>query len=229
MFDAAGAKEVSRQVSRWQREERQKSGEGFVYLGDEFYLLAGVPLPEAEEYDGFPQLDNGVGLLRNFLEDWERSRASAPMTQPEKPLRLDIVCGTAAAPVFGELLAAVRTEGLRLRLLPVENRFFGDSVNVSGLLTGQDILQALRAQGEPRDGVLFPASALRSGEDVFLDDMKLADMERALGVPAVPVLSGAELYNVLAHWGERRPRRTREALYTWQGNAAYTKLGEGAG
>ncbi|MBQ7516703.1 MAG: DUF512 domain-containing protein [Schwartzia sp.] len=228
-FDAAGADAVIRQVSRWQKENRQKSGENFVYLGDEFYLLAGAPLPEAAEYDGFPQLDNGVGLLRNFLEDWEKSRTTASMAEPEKPARLDVVCGTAVAPVFGELLATVRTGKRQLRLLPVENRFFGGGVNVSGLLTGQDILRALRAQETPRDGVLLPASALRSGEDVFLDDMTLTDMEQALGVPVVPVLSGAELYDVLAHWGEAHRLRRDGKLYTWQGNAAYTKLGEGAG
>ncbi len=230
MFDAAGAKAVIRQVWRWQRQERQRTGEGFVYLGDEFYLLAGEALPEAAEYDGFPQLDNGVGLLRNFLEDWGKSRAKGPMPQPEKPVRLDIVCGTAAAPVFEEVLSPVRTETLRLRLLPVDNRFFGGGVNVSGLLTGQDILRALREQGDDRDGVLLPASALRSGEDIFLDDMRLADMERELGVPVVPVLSGTELYEALAHWNTLRPRRVTDgALYTWQGNAAYTKQREGAG
>ncbi len=227
LFDAAGARAVIEQVSRWQRQERQATGEGFVYLADEFYLLAGEPLPGAADYDGFPQLDNGIGLLRNFLEDWARCRAAGPIPDPARPLRLDIVCGTAVAPAFEEILAAVRTERLRLRLVPVENRFFGAGVNVSGLLTGQDILGALTADETPRDGVLLPASALRSGEDVFLDDMKLAEMERQLGVPTVPALSGADLYGALAHWGQAGPAPgDGKPLYTWQGNAAYTKLGE---
>ena len=225
LFDRAGAARVIRQVRRWQVRLRRETGRSFVYLGDEFYLLAGSEFPPVTEYDDFPQLDNGIGLVSNFVAEWEKSMA-AHGTAYAAPLHLDVICGTGIAPVFKEILAKLSTPGLTVRLVPVENVWFGSSVNVSGLLTGRDIEAALQAVDGPRDGVIIPRCALRSGEDLFLDDYPLAVLQERLQVPVESALSGAELHDLLCHWGEKRRHVPKERFYTWQSNAAYTKLEE---
>ena len=99
-FDREGAEGVIRQVMPWQERSRREEGNTFVYLGDEFYFLAGREIPPKEEYDGFPQLDNGIGLTRSFLCDWEDAMVSASRPVSGKTCRLDAVSGTAVAPVM---------------------------------------------------------------------------------------------------------------------------------
>ena len=223
LFDRSGADRVIYQVRRWQDRLRRETGRSFVYLGDEFYLLAETPFPAAVEYDDFPQLDNGIGLVPNFVEEWEQSVAKC-VAAYVAPLHLDVVCGTGVAPVFQRLLAQLSLPRLTVRLVPVENAWFGSSVNVSGLLTGRDIEAALQAMKGPRDGVIIPRSALRSGEDVFLDDYPLTALRERLQVRVEAALGGGELYALLSHWGEKRHQDPKERFYTWQSNAAYTKL-----
>lgn len=225
LFDREGARRVIEQVRCWQARLRQAAGRSFIYLGDEFYLLAGEDFPTSEEYDDFPQLDNGIGLVRNFLDDWAEN-AGGSQEDYEWPLHLDIVCGTAVAPIFRDLLGGLRLRNLRPRLVAVENDWFGSSVNVSGLLTGRDIAAALMALPGPRDGVIVPRCALRSGEDIFLDDYSLAEMKEKLQVRIETALGGSELYHLLHHWDKEKRRKQRERFYTWQSNAAYTKLEE---
>ena len=88
-----------------------RSGRSFIYLGDEFYFLAGRPLPPTEMYDGFPQLDNGIGLARNFIDEWEK--AASPAAGYQEPLHIDVVTGTSVAPMFRELIAALEDENLK--------------------------------------------------------------------------------------------------------------------
>lgn len=227
LFDRAGAARVVRQVRRWQARLRREKGRSFVYLGDEFYLLAQAAFPPAAEYDDFPQLDNGIGLVPNFVAEWE-TRATKCGAVYEAPLHLDVVCGTGVAPVFRRLLQNFFAPHLTVRLVPVENVWFGSSVNVSGLLTGRDIEAALQAVEGPRDGVIIPRCALRSGEDVFLDDYPLTALQERLQVRVEPALGGAELHDLLCHWGKKRPSAPKERFYTWQSNAAYTKMGGNA-
>ncbi|MGP1366082.1 MAG: DUF512 domain-containing protein [Schwartzia sp. (in: firmicutes)] len=223
LFDRAGADRVIKEVRRWQERLRRERGRTFVYLGDEFYLLAEAVFPPASEYDDFPQLDNGIGLVPNFLAEWEE-RAAKGGASYEEPLSLDVVCGTGVAPVFQRLIEALSLPHLTVRLVPVENAWFGRSVNVSGLLTGRDIEAALNALEGRRDGVIIPRCALRSGENVFLDDYPLEALRERLRVRVESALGGAELYDLLAHWGERETGDPSERFYTWQSNAAYTKL-----
>lgn len=223
LFDRAGADRVIKEVRRWQERLRLERGRSFVYLGDEFYLLAEAAFPPASDYDDFPQLDNGIGLVPNFVTEWEKSVAEGSASY-EAPLFLDVVCGTGVAPVFQRLIEALSLPRLTVRLVPVENVWFGRSVNVSGLLTGRDIEATLNALEGRRDGVIIPRCALRSGEDVFLDDYPLAVLRERLRVRVESALGGAELYDLLAHWGERATGTPTERFYTWQSNAAYTKL-----
>lgn len=220
-FDADGAKKVIEQVRHWQEKMRKQTGKNFIYLSDEFYLLAGVPLPKAEEYDGFPQLDNGIGLTRNFIEQWKETKINRDNYQ--KPLKLDIICGKSAGKVIKNLVDELNIDNLNANVLALENEFFGHEVTVTGLLTGQDIIKNLKQNKANRDGIIIPSCALREGEDIFLDDYTLEDIKKAFPDEEVKVASDAiMLKNLLADWHNIKCERSK-AIYTWQSNASYTK------
>ena len=220
-FDREGAARVIDQVEAWQERMRAEEGRTFIYLGDEFYFLAGREVPPTEMYDGFPQLDNGIGLTRNFIEEW--AKASVAMDDEDDEARIAVVSGTAVAPVMEQLARELDPDARRIHVLPVVNEHFGATVNVSGLLTGHDIMQALNALTHEVDGVLIPASALREGEDVFLDDMSLDAMRESFpSVRIEPVATGRDYREALAAWGAYHRERPSGG-YTWQSNAGYTK------
>lgn len=220
-FDAQGAKKVIEQVRHWQEKMRKQTGKNFIYLSDEFYLLAGEPLPKAEEYDGFPQLDNGIGLTRNFIEQWKETEINPNNYQ--KLLNLDIICGKSAGKVIKNLVDELNIDNLNANVLALENEFFGHEVTVTGLLTGQDIIKNLKQNKANRDGIIIPSCALREGEDIFLDDYTLEDIKKAFPDEEVKVASDAiMLKNLLADWHNIKCERSK-AIYTWQSNASYTK------
>lgn len=222
-FTREEAEGIIESVGQWQEKLRHEIGKTFVYLGDEFYFMAGREVPEAEYYDGFPQLDNGIGLTRSFLCDWETGTFQGKSY--EEPFYLDVISGTSVAPVLERLAGEemLRQPNLKVRVLPVDNEYFGTSVNVSGLLTGVDILRTLeRAEGR-RDGILIPESALRSGEDIFLDDMTLEFLRGHFpDIRIEPVQTGAEYRRALSDFRSYHESRS-SAAYMWQSNAGYTK------
>jgi NifB/MoaA-like Fe-S oxidoreductase len=221
-FDKESAGRVIDQVEKWQRKIQQEEGRTFIYLGDEFYFLAGRPVPGTEFYDGFPQLDNGIGLTRNFINDWEEYEGEEG--DYEEPVYLDVVSGTSVAPMLQDLADRAKKNNLHVRVVPVVNEYFGSTVNVSGLLTAQDIIRTLKALPGERTGILLPESALRSGEDIFLDDVSLTDFAREfLGARVEPVQSGADYHKALVDWHNYHKNRSGETAYMWQSNAAYTK------
>ena len=218
-FDRDGAARVIDQVEPWQEKMRAEEGRTFIYLADEFYFLAGREVPPAAMYDGFPQLDNGIGLTRSFIGEWDAAKERGAACSAH----LAVVSGTAVAPVLAAKARELDPLEQNIFVMPVENRHFGAMVNVSGLLIGADIAAALREMPRTVDGVLIPASALREGEDVFLDDMTL-DALRAK-FPALriePVATGADYYAALSDWGHYHRTRASGG-YTWQSNAGYTK------
>lgn len=220
-FDREGAARVIDEVERWQKEIRAEEGRTFIYLGDEFYFLAGREVPPAEMYDGFPQLDNGIGLTRNFIEEW--SSMDPPSGKVNQPAKLAVISGTAVAPVMEQLAREIDPDGVRIRVLAVENIHFGATVNVSGLLTGYDIMQALHGISDQVEGVLIPSAALREGEDVFLDDVSLDDMRESFpGLRIEPVATGRDYREALSDWTHYHRERISGG-YTWQSNAGYTK------
>ena len=186
-FDKDSAAKVIAQVEKWQQRVRAEFGRTFVYLGDEFYLLAEKELPPAEYYDDFPQIENGIGMTRNFIEEFHSLTANSY----QLTAKIDVVSGTSFAKVLRELVDVPN-----VRIVPVENKFFGERVNVSGLLTGGDIIEALR-DGK-RDLILIPSTALRAGEEIFLDDVSLDEM-RKIFAPAkvLPIHDGAEFRRAL--------------------------------
>lgn len=186
-FTQAEAARVVDEVERWQARCLEEAQTRFVFLGDEFYLAAGRPWPPEEAYEGFPQLENGVGLVRDFLATWERQEAGQAAMPPAGEIW--VAAGASAARVLEPLFAA--PSWAYVRLLPVENAFFGPAITVTGLLTGSDILAALRRREDRPARLILPGVALRKGETVFLDGMTLEDFCRQAGC-AVAVAYGAE-------------------------------------
>ena len=221
-FDRDSARLVIKQVETWQKKIRRRSKQTFVYLGDEFYLMAGLDVPPEDFYDGFPQLDNGIGLTRSFIGDWNDC---SPRVVDDRPSKLIAVAGTSIAPILQRLAneEVRRRKNLAVEVIPIENKFFGARVNVSGLLVGRDILDALQSLDRKADGILIPESALRSGEDIFLDDMTLGELRQSIGTRIEPVLSGSDFRRALADFGSYRKLRAAETNYTWQSNAGYSQ------
>ena len=237
-FDKESAARVVEQVEAYQRQQREKDGRTFIYLADEFYLLAGRELPPAEYYDGFPQLDNGIGLARNFMEEFAAAVAEADDSKAalaahkqqdnrdnRAKLRLAVVSGTSISPLMAELAESISGAGEQVTMVPVPNHHFGTTVNVSGLLTAKDMLAALQDVAGKVDGILIPESALRTGDNVFLDDVSLSDFCARLPCRVETVGSGREYFHALTDWDNYSGVGDTAASYMWQSNAAYTKRG----
>ena len=237
-FDRESAVRVVEQVEAYQRQQREKDGRTFIYLADEFYLLAGRELPPAEYYDGFPQLDNGIGLARNVMEEFAAAVAEADDSKAalaahkqqdnrdnRAKLRLAVVSGTSISPLMAELAESISGAGEQVTMVPVPNHHFGTTVNVSGLLTAKDMLAALQDVAGKVDGILIPESALRTGDNVFLDDVSLSDFCARLPCRVETVGSGREYFHALTDWENYSGVGDTAASYMWQSNAAYTKRG----
>lgn len=174
-------------AERWRERLLKKLGTRFVFPSDEFYLAAGRPLPEDGEYEDYEQIDDGVGMLRLLETEFSEAYADLPeeRKQPGGGKTLLAACGVSAAPFLRQMFAAHPLTGLTVDVRALENGFFGPSVTVSGLLTGGDLVRGL--QGAEGAALLISACMLRDGEQVFLDDMTLEEVSRALKKPVIPV------------------------------------------
>ncbi|MBV9281647.1 MAG: DUF512 domain-containing protein, partial [Chloroflexi bacterium] len=178
------ARAVVRQVGRWQRRFRRELGCSLAYASDEFYLLCDEPVPSEASYDGYPQYENGIGMVRDLMEDWKRLRRR--LTRSGVPRRTGVsatlVCGEMIAGALGRLVSSWRElTGVAAELVPLPNAFFGPRVRVSGLLTGQDILaNAHRYRGEV---VFLPSVMLDKTGDRLLDGFTPGDLAAELGKP----------------------------------------------
>ncbi|MGA9115256.1 MAG: DUF512 domain-containing protein [Bacteroidota bacterium] len=178
--DAEMASRVLDQIVPLQKQFRRETGRGFVYASDEFYILAGRPLPGRRHYDGYPQVENGVGLTRSFLERLRRSERFFPNGLPE-PRRLLVLTGELAAGILEKHLMSrlKRIQNLTSVLVVAPNILFGRSVTVSGLLSGGCIRAALRRHAA--DLVLLPPEILNA-ENRLLDDISVAELEGETGM-----------------------------------------------
>ena len=193
------ARQVLEIANRWRDRLLTERGTRFVFPADEFYLIAGVEPPSDEEYEDYGQIDDGVGLLRlletEFHEAWLELDETERRSGGER-LRLLIGCGVSAAAFLQRLMDEHPITGIEVRVVPVENRFFGSSVTVSGLVTGGDLTDRLK--NEPGERVFITECMLRNEGDRFLDDMTLAEAEARLGRRIVPVgRRGDELLDAL--------------------------------
>ncbi len=199
-FTPSEAGSIVDEVAGWQEKFRAENGRSFVYLSDEFYLKAGREVPPENTYDGYPQLENGIGLVRSFLAEWEAAGGCPKLPDVLKKYSAPkiVVSGISFAPILTDLLnpmfPAVRVEA-------VVNEFFGDGVNVSGLLTGRDIAKHVRAIEIRPQEVIISSTTLRKNEQVFLDGMTVDDLQQEVSAP-VRVVSGAvALQKCLIHGG----------------------------
>jgi putative radical SAM enzyme (TIGR03279 family) len=188
---ALESRDLAVTIAGWQRGFLDTLGTRFVWASDEVYLHAELPLPPAPAYEGFPVIEDGVGLVRRFSDGFAaaRRRRVRPLAAPRS---VSVVTGTMFAPRMRALLDDLRVEDLDVSVIPVVNEWFGHGIGVAGLLTGQDIQTQLsgRILG---DEVLVPQVALSETAGVFLDDLTLGEVSASLGVPvrAVEPSSGA--------------------------------------
>jgi NifB/MoaA-like Fe-S oxidoreductase len=190
---------VIEQITRLGSRFKRQLGTRLVFASDEFYIKAGEPFPPLSFYEELPQKENGVGMVSEFLRDVSRTR----IPKKAAPLNLTLVTGVSFGTILKRALERVSTiEGPRIRLVIAKNGFFGPSVTVAGLLTGQDILRALKGK-RTGDLVVIPASALKEDEDIFLDNMRLTHLEQALSVKILKVDYFSELVNVFRSEGRR--------------------------
>ncbi|MBD2103719.1 TIGR03279 family radical SAM protein [Leptolyngbya sp. FACHB-261] len=182
----AKAQEVIAQVQAFQAEFCSSLGSTFVWLADEWFLIAGQELPPTEHYEDYPQIGNGVGSIRLFLQQFEQAAQQLPQ-RLASPRHLLWVVGNAVEQAFAPVVARLnQVAGLKVEMVPLASEFWGQTLSVTGLLTGQDIYQTLhdRFLG---DGLLLPELMLKDGEQRFLDDWTVTDLQTKLGVPVIKV------------------------------------------
>jgi putative radical SAM enzyme (TIGR03279 family) len=191
---------VIRQLKPIQRELRGRLGTTFAFLGDEIYLRAGLEVPSRKHYGDYPQIEDGIGMVRAFENDFARltRRLTGRVAKGHVLPRVSatVMTGTLFAPVLKGLLDELNHQfGTKLDVVAVENRYFGGDVSVAGLLTGSDYLAA-RAEIR-REQVIIPAPSLKSDEKIMLDGMRFEELENQLGLPvrAMDFESFAELFD----------------------------------
>ena len=197
----AFSEELSRktieEVTAFGDECRKECGSRVFFCGDEMYLKAGLEIPNDGFYEDYCQLENGVGMLR--LMETEFMAALRMSDEPGKECRFSIACGTAVGPFFEKLVCTAngKYDKIKGKVFPIENDFFGHSITVSGLVTGQDLIRQLKGR-ELGDALLISQNMLRREEMDFLDDVKLGDAENELGVRIIPVeQDGFALYDAM--------------------------------
>lgn len=200
----ANALQIVDYVSRCQQDYLVRIGTRFVFLADEFYLQTGKDIPGEEEYEGFPQLENGVGIVRLFLDDFAEALLHLREPLPVRE-RLVVVTGWAAAPILRSAVAELnrRIAGPPLQVVAVANHFLGTSVTVAGLLSGTDIIQTLQAHAaaDDFDTVLLP-DILLNDDMLTIDNYHARDFEPALGKKVVFLpTGGASLIDYLVNSG----------------------------
>ena len=196
-FEKEDAKAVLEMIHGFQKECFEKFGIHFIHASDEWYILADEELPEEERYDGYLQLENGVGMVRllltEFQEEIGRRKKIGTLPDKEYSAEYSLATGRLIYPCIKRMTEELEDlcPGLRIHVYAIRNDFFGERITVSGLLTGQDILAQLK-DVEKGSRLFLPCNVLRSGEDVFLDDMHLFELEKALQVPISIVKSSGQ-------------------------------------
>ena len=201
-FQKEDAREVLGIIHKWQDKIYQECGTHFIHAGDEWYLLADMEVPEEERYDGYLQLENGVGMMRLLLNEFEEGFQM--LTGDDRERHASLATGKLAYP-FIKRMAERLTEkypNLDMHVYCIRNDFFGETITVAGLITGQDLKAQLTGQ-QLGDRLLLPVSMFRNEEDVFLDDMTISQLEEALQVRIdVVKSSGQDLIDAILQMEE---------------------------
>lgn len=197
-FEKEDALKVIETIETIGKEQRIKRGVAGCYASDEFYVLADLSVPAEEEYDGYPQIENGVGLMRSLQVELEETLDAED--GDEKSYEVGIITGVLAANYMEDLLMTIQKKfpGLRYEIYPIVNHFFGTKITVSGLVTGTDIMKQLeRKELPPR--LLIPTSMLRAEQDLFLDSISLEEVSTKLNRPIETTMNDGRdlLYKIL--------------------------------
>ena len=183
------ALDVTARVERWQRQfaaEPGARGMPFVYLSDEWYYVTKQPFPPARHYGSYAQIENGVGMTRKLLDDWRAARKTLPEALPA-PRRLGVITSMMARPIMERIARDLRrSTNIEVRVVPIENRFFGPIVTVAGLLCGQDVLEQVRQHCGDFSGddlLLAPRVMLDNAGARFLDDVTVDDFRAQAPAP----------------------------------------------
>jgi putative radical SAM enzyme (TIGR03279 family) len=181
------AKNFLRIADEYAAEFYQRLGMNFIYPSDEFYLMADEPIPPASRYDAFEQMENGVGMLRDLVDDFNNRQINCIPKHLPKPAKVTLVTAILAGEFIAEniLPRLQQIKNFTPELAVVINQFYGDTIRVTGLLTGQDIYAELKAR-DLGAAVFLPKSCLND-KQIFLDDWTLAELQAKLGVPVVPL------------------------------------------
>lgn len=200
-FAKEEAIEVIDTIEKYQRRFFNEYGIHFIHASDEWYILAGRDVPVEETYDGYLQLENGVGMIRLLKDEFNRAFDSYKLSSLQKKFmkksECTLVTGKLAYPYIKEFADKMMAEypKLDIDVASIKNEFFGENITVSGLLTGKDIVNQLKERGYKKR-ILLPCNVLRADEDVFLDDMKLSDFAETLQVKVdIVKSSGRDLFN----------------------------------
>lgn len=182
----AKAQEVIAQVTELQTQFRQQFGSTFAWLADEWFLIAGAELPPESHYEDYPQIGNGVGSIQQFLKAFQKAAKKLPKKLPV-PRRYTWIVGNAVEQAFQPIVQRLnQVSGLTVELVAIASQYWGQEISVTGLITGQDVLQALQGK-DLGDAVLIPTVMLKHDEPKFLDDTTLSDLAIALQTQLIPV------------------------------------------
>ncbi|MCI6534901.1 MAG: DUF512 domain-containing protein [Lachnospiraceae bacterium] len=198
-FTREDAVKILDTIHRWQDKFYEEYGIHFIHAGDEWYILAGEEMPEEERYDGYLQLENGVGMLRLLENEFEEAYEKADGDDRDR--ELSIATGFLAYPYIQKMASRIEEKysNTQIHVYPIRNDFFGELITVSGLITGQDLIHQLQNQ-KLGDRLLLPCNMFRSQEEVFLDDITLAQVEDALQVRAdIVKSSGQDFIDVIVN------------------------------
>ena len=209
-FTKEDAEHLIEQVERWQKIMMEKHGIHFVHASDEWYILAGRNMPEEGRYDGYLQLENGVGMMR-LLETEVKERLSQ-LEGDDRKIQASVATGKLAAPFIKKMTELVQEKfpNISVSVYTIKNEFFGEKITVSGLITGQDLKTQLKDR-QLGEKVLIPCNMLRSGEDVFLDDLTVEMVSEALVTEIVVVDEpGADLVDCLINPPDHKKIRRRQ-------------------
>lgn len=226
-FEKEDALDVLKTVHRWQEQIYKEHGIHFIHCSDEWYILAGLEMPEEERYDGYLQLENGVGMLR-LLEE-EIKEALQSRSSNDKKRKISIATGQLAYAFLKKYIIMLNEKypQVEVSVYPITNQFFGEKITVSGLVTGTDIMNQLHGK-DLGEVLILPCNMLRAGETVFLDDVTVYDVEDALGVMIQVVDESGEAF-VRAVLGEDTDcRKKRRQIYeqTDSSHCGQTECGE---
>ena len=198
-FTREDAVKILDTIHRWQDKFYEEYGIHFIHAGDEWYILAGEEMPEEERYDGYLQLENGVGMLRLLENEFEE--AYEKVDGDDRDRELSIATGFLAYPYIQKMASRIEEKyfNTQIHVYPIRTDFFGELITVSGLITGRDLIHQLQNQ-KLGDRLLLPCNMFRSQEEVFLDDITLAQVEDALQVRAdIVKSSGQDFIDVIVN------------------------------